>query len=296
MTALRQTMNHDLQLRNLAEGTRLHYIQCVATYACFFGVSPDKLDKTHVRGFLLHLYKLGRAPATIKVYWAALLFLYTVTLQNPEVMAGIPRPRVPNHPPLPALTRQEVQALLDAASSDFDRPFFSLLYATGLRISEACVLQPADIDAFAGLLYVRHGKGDKPRAVRLSPHVLALLRDHWRAARPPNDWLFPAQRILRPGVVDPEHRWQNHAVSTSTMGARFARIRTRAALRRHVTPHDLRRAHATHLREDGVDQSIIQSLLGHADPKTTARYTSVSAELIQRTPCPLEALGKPGRS
>ncbi|MBN2798064.1 MAG: tyrosine-type recombinase/integrase, partial [Deltaproteobacteria bacterium] len=58
----------------------------------------------------------------------------------------MPAPRVPNHLSLPALTRQEVQLLLDAAAPSFARPFFSLLYATGLRLSEACHLQVPDLD------------------------------------------------------------------------------------------------------------------------------------------------------
>ena len=54
--------------------------------------------------------------------------------------------------------------------------------------------------------------------------------------------------------------------------------------------HDLRRAFGTHMLEWGVHLRTIQVLLGHTLPATTARYTSVSAELIRRTPCPLDFL------
>src|SRR5262249_42095830 len=71
---------------------------------------------------------------------------------------------------------------------------------------------------------------------------------------------------------------------------RFRRIREEAHLRRHVTLHDLRRAHVTHLMEAGVHLRTLQVLLGHSSPTTTAIYTPVSAELIAKSPCPLELL------
>lgn len=290
MTSLRKKMAEDLRLRGLATDTCDHYLRCVRVFAEFHWQSPAKLDTKHVRAFLLHLRDLGRAPATIVVYWAALAFVFGVTLRRQAVMADVPRPRVPRRDPVPALAAAEVRALLDAAAQPFDRVVFTLMYACGLRVSEACALRVGDIDARAGLIHVRHGKGDKARAVRLSPAVLTMLRDHWRAHRPPGSLLFPAQRLVRPGVVDRRQRWSNHAVSRSTLGDRFRALRRRAGLRRQVTLHDLRRAYATHLLEAGVDSRAIQVLLGHARPETTARYTAVSAALIARTPCPLDLL------
>jgi integrase/recombinase XerD len=290
MTSLRKKMSEDLRLRGLATGTCEHYLRCVRVFAEFHGQSPARLGTEHVRAFLLHLRDLGRAPATIAVYWAALRFVYGVTLRRPEVTADVPRPRVPQRDPVPALSGAEVRALLDAAAQPFDRVVFTLMYACGLRVSEARALCANDIDARAGLIHVRHGKGGKARAVRLSPKVLTMLRDHWRKQRPPGTLLFPAQRLVSPGAVDRRQRWSDHPVSSDTLGDRFRALRLRAGMRRQVTLHDLRRAHATHLLEAGVDSRAIQVLLGHARPETTARYTAVSAALIARTPCPLDLL------
>ena len=169
--------------------------------------------------------------------------------------------------------------------------FIATLVATGLRISEACSLRPEDIDSRSGLVHVRHGKGDKARSVKLGDKHLRLLRRYWVVERPPpRGWLFPAQRLVSPGRVDPRCRWAAHPVSPDTIRDRLQQLAQRAELRRRVTPHDLRRTYATWLIEADVDLRTVQVLLGHGSPVTTARYTYVRPEVIRRSPCPLEML------
>lgn len=291
MTPLRQKMEADLRLRNLAPATRAQYIRHVARFAGHFGRSPDQLGAVEVRAFLLYLADLGLAAATLVVYHAALLFLYVETLGRPEVMATVPRPRVRPPQPRRPLTREEMAALLEAAASmPFVYTFIATLLATGLRVSEARHLQPADIDSRSGLIHVRHGKGGKPRSVKLGAKHLRLLRRYWVVVRPVRSWLFPAQRLIAPGQVDPHRRWADRPVSSDTVRSRLNKVTRLAGLQRRVTPHDLRRTYATWLLEAGVDLRTVQVLLGHASPETTARYTSVRPDLIRRTPSPLEML------
>lgn len=291
MTPLRHKMTDDLRLRNLSEGTREAYLRCVARFAAYYRLSPDKLGAQDVREFLLGLDLAGRAPATRAVYHAALKFLYVHTLGRPEVMATVPRPRVPSGgPPMP-LTRPEVRALLDVcASSPFDYTFFATMLATGARISECCALSVHDIDRRARLVHIRHGKGDKARSVMLSAKHLRLLERYWKVEELQGECLFPAQRMTKPGVIDPRRRWAAHPVSKSTMGARMAAAVKRAGLKRPVTSHDLRRTFATWLLEEKGDLRLVQVLLGHASPATTARYTLVHANTIANTVSPYDLL------
>ena len=291
MTPLRQKMEADLRLRNLAPSTVPLYIRHVARFARHFGRCPKQLGDLEVRAFLLHLEERGLAPATRVVYHAALRFLYVETLGRPEVMATVPRPRVRSTPPRRPLVREEVSALLGAASSSpWTYTVLATLLATGLRVSELCALQSGDIDSRAGLLHVRRGKGAKPRSVKLGAKHLRLLRRYWVVERPPAAWLFPALRLIAPGRVDPHQRWTLHPASPNTVRNRIHQAAQRAGLRRRVCPHDLRRTYATWLLEAGVDLRTVQVLLGHASPNTTARYTQVRPELIRRTPSPLEML------
>lgn len=289
MTRLRRKMREDLRLRDLSQGTVDAYIRCVATFARFHRRSPDQLDVSEVRGFLRHLADLGRAPATRAVYHAALTFLYVQTLGRPEVMANVPRPRVRTQRPGRALTRNEARDLLDTlAHRPFDYTFFALMLATGLRISETAALRVDDIDRRAGLLHVRSGKGKKARAVMLSPRTLRLLDRYWLAVRPRAPFLFPARAFIRPGRVDPDHPWADRPVSRKTMSQRLRDVQPQTSCR--IVSHDLRRSFATWLIEDGCDLRLVQVLLGHASPETTARYTRINADLIARTPSPYDQL------
>ena len=291
MTPLKQKMDADLRLRNLADGTRESYLRCVTAFARYYKRSPAELGTVEVREFLLHLRDLGRVPATCAVYHAALRFLYAETLGRPEVMATVPRPRVRQRQAQRPLTREEMKALFNATTADpFTYTFVATLLATGLRISEACQLQPDDIDSRSGLIHVRHGKGDKARSLKLGDRHLRLLRRYWVVERVVGTWLFPAQRLIAPGRVDPRRRWADHSVSPDAVRSRLRAATRRAGLQRGVIPHDLRRTFATWLVEAGVDLRIVQVLLGHASPNTTARYTEVRPELIRRTPSPLEML------
>lgn len=289
MTRLRSKMLEDLKLRNLSRGTAKNYVGCVAAFARFFGLSPDSMGSDEVRRFLLHLASLGRAPATRVVYHAALTFLYVHTLGRPEVMSTVPRPKVPKQKLNRSLTRSEALSLLEALTGrPFDYTFFALMLATGLRISEVATLTIQDIDRCAGLLHVRHGKGDKARSVMLSPRTLRLLERYWVVVQPPGPLLFPAQRLLAPGRIDLQNRWSDRPVSVGTMGERLRALQSDK--RPRITSHDLRRTFATWLLEDGYDLRLVQVLLGHASPVTTARYTLVNADLIAGTVSPYDSL------
>jgi integrase/recombinase XerD len=291
MTSLHDKMDANMRLRKLADTTRDQYLCCVSVFERHFGVPLEDLGAPEVRVFLLLLIELGRAPATLVVYHAALRYAYTETLRRPEVMEAIPRPRVPKTAPRRPLTREEALALFEAATS---RPYtytlMATLLATGLRLSEATHLRTEDIDSLSGMIHVRNGKGAKPRSVKLSERHLCLLRRYWKVEGLQGQWLFPAQRLSAPGLVAPKHRWAQHPVGHDTVRMRMRAVGRLAGLKRRVTPHDMRRTYATWLLEAGVDLRVVQVLLGHASPTTTTRYTFVRPELIRRTPSTLDML------
>jgi integrase/recombinase XerD len=138
---------------------------------------------------------------------------------------------------------------------------FLLMYACGLRISEATKLQVKAIDGPNGLIRVV-GKGNKERCVPLPAPVHAQLRELWTSHRN-RQWLCPGPRGDAP-------------ITRYALEKTFQKVVSEAGLKARVTPHTLRHSYATRLLESGVDLRIVQILLGHASIGTTAVYTHLT--------------------
>jgi site-specific recombinase XerD len=288
MTALRQRMIEDMQLRGLAKTTQRSYIHYVAEYAKYFRRDPAALDLDAVRQHTLHLIEKRKLSAeSINVSLAALKFLYLVTLEMPWRDDDFPcRQPVPQKMPT-VLSPQEVWEFFEAVAGVKYRTIALLCYGAGLRIAEAVSLKIDNIDSARMVLHIEKGKGNKPRVVAMSPRLLAALRAYFRMSRPPQPWLFPGWRI------------EGHACQGSVQQAcRDALALT--GLRKRVTPHALRHSFATHLLESGEDIRVIQALLGHQRIDTTARYAAVTPARLAKVISPLDRLmpavaPKPGR-
>jgi len=180
--------------------------------------------------------------------------------------------------PLPkSLSEAEVEALLaapDTGSAEGlrDRAMLELLYATGLRVSELVGLGLEQISLNQGVVRVT-GKGGKERLVPLGDEAAAWITRYLQSARPElleraaSEALFVTRRG---GAMTRQAFWyriRKHAVT--------------AGIHKHLSPHTLRHAFATHLVNHGADLRVVQLLLGHSDLSTTQIYTHVARERLQ---------------
>jgi site-specific recombinase XerD len=270
-------MIEDMQIRNLAPLTQSAYLLQVSLFARHFGQSPERLGREDIRAYRLYLAQDKHlAASSISVAVAALRFFYTVTLKQAwTVDADIPTCRLPQKLPQ-VLSQTEVGQFLDAVESLKHRVILTVCYAAGLRVSEAVRLKPAAIDSRRMVIRVEEGKGRKDRYVMLSPKLLDILRDYWKATRP-TEWLFPGDRPRSPIT-----RFAVERVCRDT--------RQRSDITKPVTPHSLRHAFAVHLLESGADLRTIQLLLGHRSLTTTSRYLRIATSKVCATASPLDAL------
>jgi integrase/recombinase XerD len=283
MGKLRDQMSEDLQLRRYASGTCKRYVDCARAFAGYHMRPPEEMGEREVRQYLLYLaMERGVGPSTQKMYVAAIKFLYSETLDRPEIVARIPWPKVRQSLP-PILSGTEIDRLLGALESTKYRAIVMTAYGCGLRISEVCGLRVGDIDSKRMLILV-HGKGGRDRYVPLPERVLFTLRHYWveeklaRCKALPSQPLFPGQQ-------------PDACISAAAVRNNLHKGAKKAGLTKNVTPHVLRHTFSTHLLELGTDLRVIQMLLGHASIRTTMRYARVTDKHMARTQSPIDVLG-----
>ena len=225
-----------------------------------------------------------RKAAAIRAFYR---FCFAEGLIEKDIASLLDLPRAARQLP-DTLDVEQVEALLEApdAATELglrDRALLELLYACGLRVSEALNLDLEDITLSEGSVRVI-GKGDRERRLPVGDVALAALMKYIDGARP--TLLGGAPRT--PGK--PQHK-RGGALFVNARGQRLSRMAAwrvirHAALvggvRGHVTPHTLRHSFATHLLEGGADLRVVQELLGHASITTTQLYTHLTGERIRQ--------------
>jgi integron integrase len=285
-----------------AERTAAAYALWIRRYIIFHGRRhPSDLDAEDVRRFLGDLAVRQRVSAsTQNQALAALTFLYAAVLRRPlRPVQAFVRGHVARRIPV-VLTNEEVRAVLSRLREP-DRLIVSLLYGSGLRITECVSLRIKDVDCERREITVRGGKGGKDRRVPLAQSAVAEVErarrrawERWTSDRAdgvrvteipegylrkaPNadaEWmwyyLFPATRTFR-DERKVERRHHRHQTDVQR-AVREASLQ--AGLGKRVTCHVFRHTFATHLLESGTDIRTIQTLMGHASLNTTMIYTHV---------------------
>lgn len=277
MGRLHDRMAADLVLRNFSPATRRNYLIYARKFAAFFMRSPEEMGEAEIRQFLLHQVEVKKlAYDSYRQIYAALKFLYSVTLGRPWVVERIPFPRLRLQRLPTVWSPEELATLFGAIHRPMYRALFMTCYGAGVRIAEACHLRVEDVDSKRMVLRVRHAKGGKERFTLLSPKLLEVLREYWRQERP-QGWLFSGPTPDQPLSTDAARR----ALSQICVDAGFSK---------RCTPHTLRHCFATHMLDAGADLVVLQKVLGHHSIKTTSRYTHVSVRRIRGLVSPLDLL------
>lgn len=187
----------------------------------------------------------------------------------------IHRPRAERKLPR-VLSKEEVKSILEAHGNLKHRTMLSLIYACGLRRSELLNITFKDINRDRMTLHVFQSKGKKDRIVPLSPKILGMIEDYYRAYRP-KVWLFEGQES---GI--------QYSGRSLELVLKSALVKSKIS--KPVTLHWLRHSYATHLLETGTDLRYIQELLGHNSSRTTEIYTHVSTKNIEKIKSPFDDL------
>ena len=270
--------------RGLSRNTLSAYRQDLLTLAAWLAGQGSGLlaaGRAELQGYLAHRHATGIQARSAARGLSSLRRFYRHQLRegvlHEDPTALIEAPKLGR--PLPGtLSEEEVERLLQAPDPETvvglrDRAMLELLYATGLRVTELVELRLDQVSLAQGVVRVL-GKGSKERLVPLGEEAMQWLQRYAEEARPAlaagrgTDVLFPSRRG-----------------SGMTRQAFWYRIRDcarRAGIRRHLSPHTLRHAFATHLLNHGADLRVVQMLLGHSDLSTTQIYTHVARERLKQ--------------
>jgi integrase/recombinase XerD len=274
--------------RGLSRNTLEAYRSDLLQFGQFLGASgtgPLEATDRQLSSFITRLAsgageRAAVAPATVQRKVACLRSFYRhlrregLLEHDPSAALHGPkrRPRLPH-----VLARAEVQRLLSQPEGTDpaalrDRALLELMYACGLRASEAIGLEVADVDLEAGILRAR-GKGSKERLVPVGRQAIKAVGTYLARGRPK---LVGPREELRLFV-----NRQGRGLGRQGLYKIVQRHARGAGLDDRMSPHTLRHTFATHLLAGGCDLRSLQEMLGHADIATTQIYTHLSAERLR---------------
>lgn len=294
-----------LRREGYAYSTENSYCDWVKRFIRFHGFSSrDEMlfsAASKVEAFLTYLaVNQNVAPATQNQALNALSFCYNKVLNTP--FSDVKPSRSRKEPRIPVvLSKSEVNHIL-ALMNGTSALITKLLYASGLRITEAVRLRVQDIDFAYKQITVRDGKGKKDRVTPLANNLVSLLESQIEkvkvlhqqdlksgfgavylpyalAKKYPNadkdlawQYLFPSSKL----AIDPRtDKTRRHHADQSVINKGIKRAVKQCGINKKVSAHTFRHSFATHLLQTGTDIRTIQALLGHANLQTTMIYTHV---------------------
>lgn len=263
-------LRNELKIRGFSPLTVRNYSFFVEKFLSKNGKKADDLNQDDVKAYLGDLFD-SKSKNTIMLAAASLKFFYTEILKKEFTQIKIPK----KEKKLPeVLIKEEVKNLINSADNLKSRLIISLLYSSGLRVSELVNLKVDDLNLNENTGWVRKGKGSKDRIFTLSGNLVEELKEFLSEKGKENKYVLSKENPL----------------TTRNIQKIIKGTRIRGGISKKVTPHTLRHSFATHLLEQGTDIRLIQALLGHASLNTTQVYTHISSEQIKKVKNPLDML------
>lgn len=275
--------------RGISKNSATSYQRDLLDFADFVkGVDLSNISPDEVREFVYHLSKKDLNPRSISRKISAIRSFYHFLIsegemkENPAMHVDLPK----FNAPLPSvLSVEEIRLLLSVCDDNSPESIrlkcmMSLLYASGLRVSELVALKVTDISSDAATGKINNyltilGKGSKERIVIINENAIKALEDY-----------LPIREMYIVGTAENLYLFPSKSKAGHMTRQNFALLLKNASLKsgldpEKVSPHKLRHSFASHLLEGGADLRVIQELLGHADISTTQIYTHVRPEQLK---------------
>lgn len=250
-----EQFRRELRLRNYSRATISAYLTHLKKYLVFSHINRSP-PKTRIPIFL---EKMEEHPEMLKQAYASISTFYRLVLHkdSPYVLNKIKTPkRIPQ-----VLNKSDILEIIDAISNLQHKTMISMLYGSGLRVSEVVNLKIKDLNFENLTVQVKRGKGKKDRITIISPMLLEPLQKIM-GDREPQDFIFITV--------------QKRKYNIRTVQVIFEKALVKINKKGKGSCHTLRHSFATHLLEAGIDVRTIKDMLGHASVKTTMIYLHIA--------------------
>jgi len=267
----------------LSQNTLVSYRFDLTTFALWLMTQEKKiLEVTHadiqyycaIKFPQIKVRSMTRLIASLRRFYRYLMLNNKISI-DPTIQ--IESPKLPRSLP-DSLNEQEVVNLLNAPNIKEDvglrdRAMLELLYACGLRVSELVNIKVFEVSLNDGVVRVT-GKGSKTRLVPMGEEAVSWISQYIANAR---------SYILKNQLSDALFvTTRGDAMTRQAFWYVIKRYALMAGIAKHISPHVLRHAFATHLLNHGADLRVVQMLLGHSDISTTQIYTHVARERLKK--------------
>ena len=269
-------LKEECLLRNRADGTFRTYLYNILKFLEWTGnKSPEELTLDDARNYIYELRIIKKLSTQhCNGIHSALKFFYKFVLYKTWNQDFVPR--MSNDVRLPRVVSLEiVEEMIDAAMEVRNKAIISLLYSSGLRVSELCRLAPDDIYMSTMQVHIRDSKNHCDHWTILSKKTLNFLIEYWHE--------YPVQRENLFVILRAPHT----PLKKNGVEAMIAKIGNEVGITA-MTPHTLRHSFASHMIEQGVPLEYIQAMMGHRDAASTHRYIHVSNKALMGIKSPLD--------
>jgi len=261
----------EMKRRNFSNNTIENYVSCLKI---FFEKSvkdhPKNINESDIKDFLYTFKEVN----TQKVYHSAIKKFYEICLNQKEKFKYIPYAKKNTKLPI-ILSPDEIQRMFTACENLKHKVILTLLYSTGLRVSELINLKWQHIDRSRMIINIIAGKGNKDRQVMLPESIIPLLEKYYHQ--------YHSKEYVLNGQFDLQY-------SDRSVNEVMKQLAEKAGISKRVYTHLIRHCTFTHMVEAGTDINLIQKLAGHNNVKTTLMYTHISDNLISRIQSPINSI------
>ena len=247
---------------------------------------PKNISKQDIITFLAWVGSERGVSKELQCFWAMRFYYLEVEPKQPHKFDGIKKPKLERKLPN-VISHEYIRLAFNRLTNPTEKAVVGVFYSTGIRLTELCKIERANISPERKTILIRRGKGGKDKIVPLKDSIIPLLIAHWQSLseiKRFSEYLFPGEKPFH--YISPDTIYRITTKLDKYLREELQKVNLPIPSV-HFHPHIFRHSFATYLLEQGTDLRIIQEMLGHANVKTTEIYTHVSNRIINSQADPM---------